>query len=69
MDGQLRVERGFVRREDDPRKGADTNSGTGKEKVKAAKDELPARLVAELTAYRTSALTVGHLMRLGCRGR
>jgi ParB family chromosome partitioning protein len=45
-----------VRREDDPRKAVDTESGTGSDTVKASKDELPARLVAELTAYRTSAL-------------
>jgi len=55
-DGQTRIERGFVRREDDPRKGGKAEDGTGSESGKTSKDDLPARLVAELTAYRTVAL-------------
>ena len=53
-DGSVRVERGFVRPEDEPQSKAKKKNG------KADKADGPAplsdKLVAELTAYRTSAL-------------
>jgi ParB family transcriptional regulator, chromosome partitioning protein len=53
-DGAVRIERGYVRPEDEPQSKAKAKNG------KAEKPEGPAplsdKLVAELTAYRTSAL-------------
>ena len=55
-DGSVRVERGFVRAEDEPK-----SSAKAQEDKRSAKDgdgfaPLSEKLVAELTAYRTSAL-------------
>jgi ParB family chromosome partitioning protein len=56
-DGSIRVERGFVRREDDPQ-AAESRTRKGKRTDKDANGHapMPDKLVAELTAYRTSAL-------------
>lgn len=56
-DGSVRVERGFVRVEDDPESEAEA-AGETKRPAKDADGLAPLseRLVAELTAYRTSAL-------------
>jgi ParB family transcriptional regulator, chromosome partitioning protein len=56
-DGSLRIERGFVRAEDDPK----SESKAEDKKKRPAKDAdglapVSEKLVAELTAYRTSAL-------------
>lgn len=53
-DGTPRIERGFVRREDDSRV-PHKNQGATKASAKA-KDALPDTLMAELTAHRTMAL-------------
>ncbi len=56
-DGSVRIERGFVRREDEPEskaKPADQKNHSGKDADGLA--PLSEKLVAELTAYRTSAL-------------
>ena len=50
-DGSVHVERGFVRPEDDPQSKAKAEDQKGKRPAKNADG-----LVAELTAYRTSAL-------------
>ncbi len=59
-DGAVRIERGFVRAEDEPKsKGkAKAKDETAKAKAKDADGLAPLseKLVAELTAYRTSAL-------------
>jgi ParB family transcriptional regulator, chromosome partitioning protein len=56
-DGSVRVERGFVRPEDDPKSKTDAKP-EGKRPAKDADGLAPLseKLVAELTAYRTSAL-------------
>jgi ParB family transcriptional regulator, chromosome partitioning protein len=56
-DGSVRIERGFVRAEDEP----ESKAKPADKKNRSAKDEdglapLSEKLVAELTAYRTSAL-------------
>jgi ParB family chromosome partitioning protein len=56
-DGSVRIERGFVRSEDDPK----SKAKTADQENRPAKDAdglapLSEKLVAELTAYRTSAL-------------
>jgi ParB family transcriptional regulator, chromosome partitioning protein len=55
-DGSVRIERGYVRPEDEPKSKA--KAGKGKRSAKDADGiaPLPEKLVAELTAYRTSAL-------------
>jgi ParB family chromosome partitioning protein len=56
-DGSVRIERGFVRREDEPEskaKPADQKNHSGKDADGLA--PLSEKLVAELTAYRTSAM-------------
>lgn len=55
-DGSVRIERGFVRAEDEP--SSKTKAGDAKRPVKDADGLAPLseKLVAELTAYRTSAL-------------
>jgi ParB family chromosome partitioning protein len=57
-DGSVRVERGFVRPEDDPKSKAKAEDKNGKRPTKDADGLAPhsEKLVAELTAYRTSAL-------------
>jgi ParB family chromosome partitioning protein len=57
-DGSVRIERGFVRPEDDPKTGTDSGKRKGKRPAKDADGLAPLseKLVAELTAYRTSAL-------------
>jgi ParB family transcriptional regulator, chromosome partitioning protein len=57
-DGSVRVERGFVRAEDDPASKAKVDEKNGKRPAKYADGLAPLseKLVAELTAYRTSAL-------------
>ena len=56
-DGSIRIERGFVRPEDDPQ-AANSAKRKGKRTAKDANGHapMPDKLVAELTAYRTSAL-------------
>ena len=56
-DGEARIERGVVRAEDEPKSKANAEE-KGKRSAKAADGLAPVseRLVAELTAYRTSAL-------------
>lgn len=54
-DGNPRIERGFVRREDEPKHGTGLD-GEGVEKAKIQKGEFSAKLVEELTAHRTAAL-------------
>jgi ParB family chromosome partitioning protein len=54
--GEPRVERGFVRREDDHKRNATGEAGSNGETAKPAEGELPAKLVADLTAHRTAAL-------------
>ena len=51
-DGEARIERGFIRKEDDTRDGTCTKANKRKDGPAA----LPEKLVAELTAYRTAAL-------------
>ena len=53
-DGSVRIERGFVRREDEPKAKAKAKARNGKDENGPA--PLSEKLVAELTAYRTSAL-------------
>jgi ParB family chromosome partitioning protein len=57
-DGSVRVERGFVRAEDEPESKGKTEQKNGKSPAKDAEGLAPLseKLVAELTAYRTSAL-------------
>jgi ParB family transcriptional regulator, chromosome partitioning protein len=57
-DGSVRIERGFVRAEDEPKSKAKAEDKNGKRPVKDADRLAPLsdKLVAELTAYRTSAL-------------
>jgi ParB family chromosome partitioning protein len=57
-DGKVRIERGFVRAEDEPDSKAKAEHKNGKRPVKDADGLAPLseKLVAELTAYRTSAL-------------
>jgi ParB family transcriptional regulator, chromosome partitioning protein len=55
-DGSVRIERGYIRCEDEPKSKA-----KAEQKVNRAKDAdglapISEKLVAELTAYRTSAL-------------
>jgi len=54
-NGEPRIERGLVKREDDPKLGTVADAEGG-ETLKAPKGELSAKLVAELTAHRTAAL-------------
>jgi ParB family transcriptional regulator, chromosome partitioning protein len=59
-DGAVRIERGFVRAEDEPKSKAKAKA-KGKDAKSKAKDAdgfapLSEKLIAELTAYRTSAL-------------
>jgi ParB family transcriptional regulator, chromosome partitioning protein len=53
-DGTLSVQRGFVRKEDDPKRAAKTEKA--KEKAKEGPAPLSEKLVAELTATRTAYL-------------
>jgi ParB family chromosome partitioning protein len=53
-DGSVRIERGFVRREDEPEAKAKAKGRNGK--CEDGHAPLSEKLVAELTAYRTSAL-------------
>ncbi len=57
-DGSVRIERGFVRAEDEPKSKAKAEGQKGKHPAKDADGLAPLseKLVAELTAYRTSAL-------------
>ena len=57
-DGSVRIERGFVRAEDDPKSKAKAVDQKGKGPAKDADGLAPLsqKLIAELTAYRTSAL-------------
>lgn len=57
-DGSVRIERGFVRAEDEPESKAKAEGENGKRPAKDADGLAPLseKLVAELTAYRTSAL-------------
>ena len=57
-DGPVRVERGFVRPEDEPKSKATAAEPDGKRPAKDADGLAPLseKLVAELTAYRTSGL-------------
>jgi ParB family chromosome partitioning protein len=55
-DGSLRVERGFVRSEDEPKSSAKAQDGKHPAKDADGPAPLSEKLVAELTAYRTSAL-------------
>ncbi len=57
-DGAVRIERGFVRAEDEPKSKGKAKDETAKAKAKDADGLAPLseKLVAELTAYRTSAL-------------
>jgi ParB family transcriptional regulator, chromosome partitioning protein len=55
-DGVVRVERGFVRAEDEPNGKAKDKKAKGKAKDTEGLAPLSEKLVAELTAYRTSAL-------------
>jgi ParB family chromosome partitioning protein len=57
-DGSVRIERGFVRTEDEPKSKAKAEAQEDKRPAKDADGLAPhsEKLVAELTAYRTSAL-------------
>jgi ParB family chromosome partitioning protein len=55
-DGSVRVERGFVRAEDEPKSKAKEQDGKRQAKDADGVAPLSEKLVAELTAYRTSAL-------------
>jgi ParB family chromosome partitioning protein len=55
-DGSVRIERGFVRAEDDPESKAEDKNGKRPAKDADGLAPLSEKLVAELTAYRTSAL-------------
>ena len=57
-DGSVRIERGFVRAEDEPESKAKAEDKSDKLPAKDADGLAPLseKLVAELTAYRTSAL-------------
>jgi ParB family transcriptional regulator, chromosome partitioning protein len=55
-DGAVRIERGFVRSEDEPKSKAKDKKAKGKTKEADGLAPLSEKLVAELTAYRTSAL-------------
>ena len=57
-DGSVRIERGFVRAEDEPESKAKAEDQKGQRPAKDADGLAPLseKLVAELTAYRTSAL-------------
>jgi ParB family chromosome partitioning protein len=57
-DGSVRIERGFVRAEDEPESKTKAEDKNGKRPAKDADGLAPLseKLVAELTAYRTSAL-------------
>jgi ParB family chromosome partitioning protein len=57
-DGAVRIERGFVRAKDDPKSKTKAQEPKGKRPAKDADGLAPVseKLVAELTAYRTSAL-------------
>jgi ParB family transcriptional regulator, chromosome partitioning protein len=58
QDGSVRIERGFVRTEDEPESKAKAEDKNGKRPARDADGLAPLseKLVAELTAYRTSAL-------------
>jgi ParB family chromosome partitioning protein len=55
-DGSVRVERGYVRAEDDPKSKAKAEQKDNRAKDADGLAPLSEKLVAELTAYRTSAL-------------
>src|ERR1700683_2073023 len=57
-DGSVRIERGFVRAEDEPESKTKADNKNGKRPTKGVDGLAPLseKLVAELTAYRTSAL-------------
>jgi ParB family chromosome partitioning protein len=55
-DGSVKVERGFVRVEDEPKSNAKQQDGEGQPKDADGLAPLSEKLVAELTAYRTIAL-------------
>jgi ParB family chromosome partitioning protein len=57
-DGSVRIERGFIRAEDDPKSKTKAQEPKGKRPAKDADGlaPIPEKLVAELTTYRTSAL-------------
>jgi ParB family chromosome partitioning protein len=57
-DGSVRIERGFVRPEDEPKAKTNPDDQKGERSAKDADGlaPVPEKLVAELTAYRTSAL-------------
>jgi ParB family chromosome partitioning protein len=55
-DGSVRIERGFVRPEDDPDTEAKSGKRKGKREDAGGRAPVSDKLVAELTAYRTSAL-------------
>jgi ParB family chromosome partitioning protein len=55
-DGSVRTERGFVRAEDDPHTEAKSGKRKGKREDAGGRAPVSDKLVAELTAYRTSAL-------------
>jgi ParB family transcriptional regulator, chromosome partitioning protein len=56
QNGSVRIERGFVRREDEPQAKARAKARNGKGEAEDGPAPLSEKLVAELTAYRTSAL-------------
>jgi ParB family transcriptional regulator, chromosome partitioning protein len=55
-DGAVRIERGFVRAEDEPKSKAKDQKAKSKAKDADGLVPLSEKLIAELTAYRTSAL-------------
>jgi ParB family chromosome partitioning protein len=55
-DGSVRVERGYVRSEDEPKSKANAKQKDNRAKDADGLAPLSGKLVAELTAYRTSAL-------------
>jgi ParB family chromosome partitioning protein len=55
-DGSVRIERGFVRPENDPEAESGKRKGKRTDKDANGAAPMPDKLVAELTAYRTSAL-------------
>jgi ParB family chromosome partitioning protein len=55
-DGSVRIERGFVRAEDEPKPKPKAAHGKASAEEADAKAPLSGKLIAELTAYRTSAL-------------
>jgi ParB family chromosome partitioning protein len=55
-DGSVRIERGFVRTEDEPKPKAKAAHGDAPAEDADAKAPLSGKLIAELTAYRTSGL-------------